>query len=158
MKRVVGSYDKALRAIERGEYTREYAEELKTELSKVFNRGFWGGYYAGAKVVEHSTAYGSSATRRKEYVGKDNQLLQEYLGSRNYGGGFDARRGDEILIMGETTGVVEQHADGIMLDERPGGVGEAGRRLLVEDRASRPPRLTNSTRRWQDSPAEKKRP
>lgn len=119
VKRVVGSYDKALRAIERGEYTREYAEGLKTELSKVFNRGFWGGYYAGAKVVEHSTAYGSSATRRKEYVGKVTNFFKNISVAEITVEASTLDEGDEILIMGETTGVVEQHADGIMLDERP---------------------------------------
>ena len=46
------------------------AEGLKERLRTVFNRGFWEGYYAGRPVVEHSPAYGSSATQRKVYVGK----------------------------------------------------------------------------------------
>ena len=69
VKRVVEAYDKALRLIEAGEYTRENAEELKNGLLRVFNRGFWGGYYANKLIVEHTNAYGSSATHRKEYVG-----------------------------------------------------------------------------------------
>ena len=88
-------------------------------MSKVFNRGFWGGYYAGAKVVEHSTAYGSSATRRKEYVGKVTNFFKNISVAEITVEASTLDEGDEILIMGETTGVVEQHADGIMLDERP---------------------------------------
>ena len=66
VKRVVGCYDEALRALEAGSYTPEFAAGLKERLREVFNRGFWEGYYAGRPVAEHSTAYGSSATKRKE--------------------------------------------------------------------------------------------
>lgn len=119
VKRVVESYDKALRAIEAGTYSREYAEALKTDLAKVFNRGFWGGYYAGARVVEHSTAYGSSATRRKEYVGKITNFFKNISVAELTVEASTLAQDDEILIMGETTGVVEQHAEQIYLDNHP---------------------------------------
>ena len=66
VKRVVECYDEALRAMERGEYTRELATSLKERLETVFNRGFWNGYYAGRPTVEHSENYGSSATKLKQ--------------------------------------------------------------------------------------------
>ena len=119
VKRVVEAYDKALRAIEAGTYSREYAETLKTDLAKVFNRGFWGGYYAGARVVEHSTAYGSSATRRKEYVGKITNFFKNISVAELTVEASTLAQDDEILIMGETTGVVEQHAEQIYLDNHP---------------------------------------
>lgn len=119
VKRVVEAYDKALRAIEAGTYSREYAEGLKTDLAKVFNRGFWGGYYAGARVVEHSTAYGSSATRRKEYVGKITNFFKNISVAELTVEASTLAQDDEILIMGETTGVVEQHAEQIYLDNHP---------------------------------------
>ena len=119
VKRVVECYDLALRAIERGEYSREYAEELKVTLSKVFNRGFWGGYYAGAKVVEHSTNYGSSATRRKVYVGKVTNYFKRLGGAEVLIEAAPLAVGDEILWMGETTGCVEQIVGEIRLDLNP---------------------------------------
>ena len=118
VKRVVESYDLALRAIERGEYSREYAEELKVTLSKVFNRGFWGGYYAGATVVEHSQNYGSSATRRKVYVGKVTNYFKRLGVAEVLIEASPLAVGDEILWMGETTGVVEQSVGEIRLDEK----------------------------------------
>ena len=118
VKRVVESYDLALRAIERGEYSREYAEELKVTLSKVFNRGFWGGYYAGATVVEHSQNYGSSATRRKVYVGKVTNYFKRLGVAEVLIEASPLAVGDEILWMGETTGVVEQIVGEIRLDEK----------------------------------------
>lgn len=119
VKRVVECYDLALRAIERGEYSREYAEELKVTLSKVFNRGFWGGYYAGAKVVEHSQNYGSSATRRKVYVGKVTNYFKRLGVAEVLIEASPLALGDEILWMGETTGCVEQVVGEIRLDLNP---------------------------------------
>ena len=119
VKRVVECYDLALRAIERGEYSREYAEELKVTLSKVFKRGFWGGYYAGAKVVEHSTNYGSSATRRKVYVGKVTNYFKRLGVAEVLIEASPLAVGDEILWMGETTGCVEQVVGEIRLDLNP---------------------------------------
>lgn len=119
VKRVVECYDLALRAIERGEYSREYAEELKVTLAKVFNRGFWGGYYAGAKVVEHSTNYGSSATRRKVYVGKVTNYFKRLGVAEVLIEASPLAVGDEILWMGETTGCIEQVVGEIRLDLNP---------------------------------------
>ena len=118
VKRVVESYDLALQAIERGEYSREYAESLKVTLAKVFNRGFWGGYYAGATIVEHSQNYGSSATRRKVYVGKVTNYFKRLGVAEVLIEASPLAVGDEILWMGETTGVVEQIVGEIRLDEK----------------------------------------
>ena len=119
VKRVVESYDLALRAIERGDYSREYAEELKVTLSKVFNRGFWGGYYAGATFVEHSQNYGSSATRRKVYVGKVTNYFKRLGVAEVLIEASPLAVGDEILWMGETTGCIEQIVGEIRLDLNP---------------------------------------
>ena len=118
VKRVVEAYDKALRLIEAGEYSRENAEELKNGLLRVFNRGFWGGYYANKLVVEHTNAYGSSATHRKEYVGKITNYFKNIGVAELTVEASTLAEGDDILIMGETTGVVEQKAEGIVLDNK----------------------------------------
>ena len=118
VKRVVEAYDKALRLIEAGEYSRENAEELKSGLLRVFNRGFWGGYYANKLIVEHTNAYGSSATHRKEYVGKITNYFKNIGVAELTVEASTLAEGDDILIMGETTGVVEQKAEGIVLDNK----------------------------------------
>ena len=118
VKRVVEAYDKALRLIEAGKYTRENAEQLKEGLLRVFNRGFWGGYYAHKRVVEHTNAYGSSATHRKEYVGKITNYFKNIGVAELTVEASTLVEGDDILIMGETTGVVEQKAEGIVLADK----------------------------------------
>lgn len=118
VKRVVECYDKALRAIEQGNYSRETAEKLKVTLGKVFNRGFWGGYYAGAPVAEQTSSYGSSATRRKEYVGKVTNFFKRLSVAEVLVEASTLQVGDEVLWMGEKTGVVEQVVGEIRLDEQ----------------------------------------
>ena len=118
VKRVVEAYDKALHLIENGEFSRENAEALKEGLLRVFNRGFWGGYYAHKRIVEHSQAYGSSATHRKEYVGKITNYFKNIGVAEITVEASTLAAGDDILIMGEKTGVVEQKAEGIVLAEK----------------------------------------
>lgn len=108
VKRVVESYDRALRAIESGLYTPAYAAELKEELATVFNRGFWQGYYAGAPTVEHSARYGSSATKRKVYVGKVTNFYKRLSVAEVMVEAAPLAVGEEIFFMGATTGVAEQ--------------------------------------------------
>lgn len=111
VKRVVGCYDRALRAMEVGEYTPERVAALKTELETVFNRGFWQGYYAGAPMAEHTEHYGSSATRRKVYVGKVTNYFKKPSVAEVYVEASPVVRGDELFFQGPTTGVVELTAD-----------------------------------------------
>lgn len=111
VKRVVECYDRALRAIEAGTYTPEFAAGLKERLQTVFNRGFWEGYYAGRPVAEHSTHYGSAATRRKVYVGKVTNFFKKLSVAEVLIEAAPLHAGEEIFFMGPTTGVAEQRLD-----------------------------------------------
>ncbi len=110
-KRVVETYDEALPAIEAGTYTPEAAAAYKERLATVFNRGFWEGYYAGRPVVEHSPAYGSSATSRKVYVGKVTNFYKKISVAEVLVEAAPLAVGDDIFFMGSTTGVAEQHLE-----------------------------------------------
>ena len=118
VKRVVEGYDEALRAMERGEYTPELAAELKERLSTVFNRGFWEGYYAGRDIAEHTERYGSSATERKVYVGKVTNFFSKISVAEVLVEAAPIDEGEQLMWMGETTGVVEMPAEGLVLKEQ----------------------------------------
>ncbi len=132
VKRVVECYDAALRAFERGEYTPEYAAELKERLSTVFNRGFWGGYYAGKPIAEQTSSYGSSATMRKVYVGKVTNFFSKLSVAEILIEATPLNVGDEALFMGETTGVVEHRIDVVMVDDRRVESVEQGTKCSVK--------------------------
>lgn len=119
VKRVVECYDQALRALEEGRYTPELAASLKERLRTVLNRGFWEGYYAGRPVVEYSPAYGSSATRRKVYVGKVVNFYKKLSVAEVAVEAAPLAVGEEIFFLGATTGVAEQ-----LLEELHGPDGE----------------------------------
>ena len=111
VKRVVECYDEALRAIEAGSYTPRLAAELKERLRTVFNRGFWEGYYAGRPVAEHSPAYGSSATRRKVYVGKVTNFYKKLSVAEVLVEAAPLAVGEELFFLGATTGMAEQRLE-----------------------------------------------
>ncbi|MFR9650729.1 MAG: peptidase U32 family protein [Rikenellaceae bacterium] len=115
VKRVVESYDAALRAIEREGYTPELVAELKESLGEVFNRDFWGGYYAGKPVAEQTRNYGSSATKRKVYVGKVTNFFKNISVAEVLIEAAILEVGAEALFMGQTTGVVEMTIDRLMV-------------------------------------------
>ncbi|MEG0498296.1 MAG: U32 family peptidase, partial [Alistipes sp.] len=117
VKRVVESYDGALRAIDEGIYTPAFAAELKERLATVFNRGFWEGYYAGRPVVEHSAHYGSSATKRKVYIGKVTNFFKKLSVAEVLIEAAPLTVGDEVFFMGATTGVAEQRIETIHVGE-----------------------------------------
>lgn len=119
VKRVVECYNEALMLMERGEYSAESVAPLKERLRTVFNRDFWGGYYAAKTMVEHSEHYGSSATLKKVYMGKVTNYFKRIGVAEVLVEACELQEGDNLLFMGEKTGVVEQKAEGVMLDEKP---------------------------------------
>ena len=119
VKRTVECYDAALRAMERGDYSAEFASELKERLATVFNRGFWEGYFAGRPTVEHSTNYGSAATKQKVYVGKVTNFYKKISVAEITVEASSLDAGDTVFFTGATTGMVEQRAAEIYLDEHP---------------------------------------
>lgn len=126
VKRVVECYDEALKAIEQGEFTPEKVEGWKEELSTVFNRGFWGGYYLNSPIVELSKNYGSSATVRKVYVGKVTNVFKKIGVAEVLVEASPLEFGREVLISGETTGAVEFTPDQIWVNEQPAEVATQG--------------------------------
>lgn len=126
VKRVVECYNEALGLMERGEYNAESVAPLKERLRTVFNRDFWGGYYVAKTMVEHSEHYGSSATLKKVYMGKVTNYFKRIGVAEVLVEACEVQEGEALLFMGEKTGVVEQRAEGIMLDEKPAESAKQG--------------------------------
>lgn len=109
-------YNEALHALFSGNYTSERIEEWKGRLSTVFNRGFWDGYYLGQKLGEWNEHYGSSATKRKVYLGKITNYYAKINVAEIKLENGDLNMGDHLLITGPTTGVIEYIAGEIRVD------------------------------------------
>ena len=82
--------------------------DWNTRLARVFNRGFWDGYYQGQRLGEWTHSYGSRATRKKVFAGKCTNFFKNISVAEFYlEATKEIREGDELLITGETTGAYE---------------------------------------------------
>lgn len=114
--KVVSAYRKAADAVENGSFTPEYAATLKSSLSEVFNRGFWDGYYLGAKLGEWSKVYGSSATRKKIYAGKVSNYFSNLGVAEIQVEAAPLKVGQHVVVIGPTTGAEEFDITEIRVD------------------------------------------
>lgn len=119
VKTITSVYREAVDAWFEGNYNQENINGWNQRLSTVYNRGFWEGYYMRRKFGEWTEDYGNQATQRKIYVGK----VTNYFGKIGVAEvkieTHDLSVGDEIKIIGETTGVYEADVDEVRLDLDP---------------------------------------
>jgi len=107
VKTTVKCYDEAIRSVLNGTYTKDKIENWKKKLEAVFNRGFWDGYYLGSKLGEWSEIYGSKATKTKIYLGKGVNYFTNIKVAEFFMETGTLKTGDNILITGPTTGIIE---------------------------------------------------
>ncbi len=115
-KVTVGVYSEAVKAIQNGEFTEEKVAAWTERLRSVYNRDFWDGYYLGRKTGEWTQRYGSQATKTKIFVG----TVTNFFGKINVAEirmeTQDLKVGDDIMIIGPTTGVYEDTVSEIRVD------------------------------------------
>lgn len=116
VKIVSSCYNEAVNAVLDGTYSDKKTALWKERLSSVFNRGFWDGYYLGQKLGEWNTGYGSAASRRKVYLGKITNYFTRLKVAEIKVENGELKKGDSILIIGPTTGVVEYVVSEIRVD------------------------------------------
>jgi U32 family peptidase len=119
VKTAVSCYKEAIQAYIENDFTEERIADWDRRLSKVFNRGFWNGYYLGQRLGEWSANYGSQATHRKVYVGKVTNYFKNIGVAEILVEAQPLDAGNEILITGETTGAYEDIAHEIRVNLTP---------------------------------------
>ena len=125
-KVTVGVYSEAVKAIQNGEFTEEKVAAWTERLRSVYNRDFWDGYYLGRKTGEWTKRYGSQATKTKIFVG----TVTNFFGKINVAEirmeTQDLKVGDNIMIIGPTTGVYEDQVSEIRVDLKSVDTTEKG--------------------------------
>ena len=116
---VVNCYKEAIASVEDGTFTDEKKDKWDEQLSTVFNRGFWNGYYLGQKLGEWNKNYGSNATEKKEYIAKGVRYFSNIGVAEFKMEAGTLKKGDKLLITGPTTGVIYLTADEIRFDLKP---------------------------------------
>ncbi len=129
--KVIKCYRDAIDSIEARTYSKEKVISWMQELEKVYNRGFWSGYYLGQKLGEWSKGSGSHATQKKVYVGKG----MHYFPKSNIGEfkieAYDITLGDTILITGPTTGAQEMEVKEMFVNDIKGEKAQKGDSVTI---------------------------
>lgn len=115
---VVKTYREAIDAYYEGTFTKEKINAWMEDLSTVYNRGFWSGYYLGQKLGEWSDNPGSNATQKKVYVGKGVHFFQKAGIGEFKIEAYDIKQGDKILITGPSTGAQEMVIEEMFVNEK----------------------------------------
>ena len=119
VKVVTRVYKEAAQAWLNGEWSEDKLEKWNEDLKKVYNRGFWDGYYLGQRVGEWTKKYGSQATTKKTFIGTVTNYFKNISVAEIKIETGELKVGDNIYIMGPTTGVYEDRVEEIRVDLKP---------------------------------------
>lgn len=115
-KVTVKVYREAVDAILEGTFTEEKVNAWTERLKSVYNRDFWDGYYLGRKMGEWTEKYGSQATKTKLFVGTVTNFFAKINVAEIRMETHELNIGDEIMIIGPTTGAYEDVIKEIRVD------------------------------------------
>ncbi len=132
VKTVVECYREAIEAYLDDTFTDEKIAAWDERLARVFNRGFWNGYYLGQRLGEWTKNYGSLSTRKKVYAGRCTNFFRNIGVAEFTIEAAAVHKGDELLVTGETTGAYECVADDIRVDERSAEVANKGQAFSIK--------------------------
>lgn len=118
-KLTVSVYREAVDAVRNGTFDEEKVAAWLARLKSVYNRDFWDGYYLGRKMGEWTTKYGSQATKTKLFVGTVTNFFGKISVAEIRMETHDIKLGDEIMIIGPSTGVYEDTVREIRVDLNP---------------------------------------
>lgn len=117
VKETAACYREAADAVAEGTFTLEKGKVWEERMENVYNRGFWGGYFLGKELGEWTDDDGSKAKKRKVYIGDGSK----YFGKIGVGEfvlkNGELNIGDNIIITGPTTGIVEHTVSSLRLEE-----------------------------------------
>ena len=137
---VVRCYREAINAVLHDAEVSQDEEKLFTEsakdawderLARVFNRGFWDGYYQGQTLGEWNDSYGSKATEKKVYCAKTIKYFSKIGVAEFQVEAHEIKVGDKLLITGPTTGAMYLDCNEIRYDLKPVQTAKKGWRISI---------------------------
>ena len=129
--RVIKCYRDAIDSVENGTYDKDKVIGWMQELEKVYNRGFWSGYYLGQKLGEWSKGSGSHATQKKVYIGKGVHFYPKAKIGEFKIEAYDLSLGDTLLITGPTTGAKEFELKEMLVNDQALEKGTKGDSITI---------------------------
>lgn len=113
---VTQCYREAVTAVKEGTFTREKVTAWKAEMEKVYNRGFWEGYYLGRKLGEWTPQPGSAATEKKIYIGKGTRYYPRIGVGEFIVEAGTVNPGDILMITGPKCGMVKEKMETLVVN------------------------------------------
>ena len=138
---VVRCYEEAISAVLHDEenpdeaplFTDEAKDKWDERLSRVFNRGFWDGYYQGQTMGEWNDSYGSKATEKKVYAAKVVKYFSKLSVAEIQVEAAEIHTGAKLLITGNTTGAMYiDNVEEIRYDLKPVEKATKGQRVSIK--------------------------
>ena len=138
---VVRCYKEAISAVlhdqEQPQEPKQFTEEAKDKwderLARVFNRGFWDGYYQGQTMGEWNDSYGSKATEKKVYAAKVVKYFSKLSVAEIQVEAAEIHTGAKLLITGNTTGAMYiDNVEEIRYDLKPVEKATKGQRVSIK--------------------------
>ncbi|CAM1343152.1 peptidase U32 family protein [Tenacibaculum aestuarii] len=130
--KVIKCYRDAIDSLYNGTYDKEKVISWMQELEKVYNRGFWNGYYLGQKLGEWSKEPGSHATQKKVYLGKGIHYFPKAEIGEFKIEAYDLAVGDTILITGPTTGAQEMELKSMFVNDKEAQTATKGDEVTMK--------------------------
>jgi putative protease len=128
---VVRCYKEAIQSVLDGTFTEARKDQWDERLARVFNRGFWDGYYQGQTMGEWNKHYGSVATERKVLVGKVTKYFSKLSVAEIAVEANTFKVGDKLLITGNTTGAMYLKCSEIRYELKPVDEARQGWRVSI---------------------------
>ncbi|MDL2256958.1 U32 family peptidase [Bacteroidales bacterium OttesenSCG-928-I14] len=116
VRTVVECYKEAISAYLDDTFTEDKISDWDERLKRVFNRGFWNGYYLGQRLGEWSDKYGNEATEKKMYIGKAIKYFSKLGVGEFLLETQSLKVGEKLLITGPTTGALFLDAEDIRVE------------------------------------------
>ena len=146
VKIVTECYREAVQAIKNNSFSIEKTNNWINRLRSVYNRDFWDGYYLGRKMGEWTERYGSQATRVKQHIGKITNFFANISVAEVFIETENLNVGDNILIIGPTTGVYEDAVAEIRVDDK--SVNSAAKGIYCSIKVNNLVRRGDKVYRW----------
>jgi putative protease len=118
VKVVTESYRQAINSYYSKKLNKVLKKKLMDKLKTVYNRGFSSGFYLGKPINEWTEDYGNQATKKKTYLGKITNFYKKISVAEIKIHTGKINIGDNILIIGPTTGVHEQKVGDIEINKK----------------------------------------
>lgn len=122
-------YREAIDAVLDGTFTDEKVAVWMAELDKVYNRGFWDGYFMGKKLGEWTKNPGSIAKEKKVYLAKCTRYYPKIKVAEFLIENGTLKAGDPLMVLGRNTGSDKITLDTLMINGAPGEAAVKGDKI-----------------------------